>query len=32
VYQRFDTSYGDFSVWGSFGQGFVWNDEKEGEV
>jgi hypothetical protein len=26
VFQRFDTPYGDFSAWGSLGQGFVWND------
>jgi hypothetical protein len=26
VYQEFETPYGDFSAWGHFGQGFVWND------
>jgi hypothetical protein len=26
VYQEFESPYGDFSAWGSFGQGFVWND------
>jgi hypothetical protein len=26
VYLKTETSYGEFSAWGSFGQGFVWND------